>query len=75
MTTNQQHPDGTWQPGYDAEISRDAGPVSAGTRYTWTLYRDCHTVAARGTTSTHIGALVRVVLAKWRAQLREKVTP
>lgn len=63
----QQNPDGSWspatpcgpQPGYDAEIGRTGRH-----EYAWALYHDCHRLVANGTSWTHTGATLRLVLAK-----------
>jgi hypothetical protein len=79
MPAMQQNPDGTWteatplayHPGYDAEIG-GKGP------YNWELYHATPAEAltntwrtvARGRSRTHLGASLRLVLAKWRDQVK-----
>jgi len=79
MPAMQQNPDGTWteatplayQPGYDAEIG-GKGP------YRWQLFhatpedarRRVYREVAAGTSRTHLSATLRLVLAKWRDQVR-----
>lgn len=87
MPAQQQNPDGSWspatplpyQPGYDAEIG--VGWDSQGRRrHTWTLFHATPADAligswrevAFGTSRTHLGAAVRLVLAKWWDQVRSR---
>jgi hypothetical protein len=73
-----QNPDGSWspahplgwQPGYDAEIGGPAIDRRGRRQYAWALWHNGHREVAHGTSRTHLGAALHLVLAKWRDQYR-----